>query len=51
MGAWEAARVPVSKGFHTITGDAPYGLSVYGYDSAASYGYPGGMTIPGEANP
>ncbi len=50
-GAWEVAWVQIEDGFHTISGTAPFGLSAYGYNSAASYGYPGGMTIPGEANP
>ena len=50
-GAWEIGYVSLSHGFHTITGDSEFSLSAYGYDSAASYGYPGGMTIPGEANP
>ena len=48
---WELAWLEVSHGVHTITGAKPFGLSAYGYDSAASYGYPGGMTIPGEVNP
>ena len=50
-GVWEIAWLELAEGFHTITGDAAFGLSAYGYNSAASYGYPGGMTIPGEANP
>ena len=50
-GAWERAWVEVTVGFHTVSGDEPFGLSAYGYNSAVSYGYPGGMTIPGEANP
>ncbi|MFT7624272.1 MAG: hypothetical protein ACI9WU_003459 [Myxococcota bacterium] len=50
-GTWELAWVLISDGIHTISGDQPFALSAYGYNSAASYGYPGGMTIPGEANP
>jgi len=50
-GSWEIAWILLSEGFHTVTGDAPFSLSAYGYNTAASYGYPGGMTIPGEANP
>jgi hypothetical protein len=50
-GAWEIGYITVSHGIHGITGDVPFSLSAYGYDNAASYAYPGGMTIPGEANP
>jgi hypothetical protein len=50
-GNWQIAWVQVSDGFHTITGDHPFSLSAYGYNDAASYGYPAGMIIPGEANP
>ena len=48
---WEIAWIKLNEGFHTVTGASPFSLSAYGYNSAASYGYPGGMTIPGEANP
>lgn len=50
-GKYELGWVEISDGVHTITSQEPFGLSAYGYDSAASYGYPGGMTIPGESNP
>ena len=50
-GAWEMAWVELTNGFHTVTGTEAFGLSAYGYNNAVSYGYPGGMTIPGEANP
>lgn len=48
-GAWERAWVQVEAGYHVIDGSAPFGLTAYGYAPAASYGYPGGMSIPGEA--
>ena len=30
---------------HTITGTAPFGLQVYGYDCNVSYAYPGGLNL------
>ncbi len=50
-GSWEVAYLEIGVGVHTIAGDAPFGLYAYGYNSAVSYGYPGGLAIPGEANP
>jgi len=50
-GAWEIGYIAVSHGVHGITGAVPFSLSAYGYDNAASYAYPGGITIPGEDNP
>lgn len=40
------ARVALSNannGFHTVTGSAPVGVSVYGYGQYTSYWYPGGV--------
>jgi hypothetical protein len=47
-GAWEAAYVALDPGVHEVSGDATFGLVAYGYNSAVSYGYPGGMTSPAE---
>jgi hypothetical protein len=47
-GAWERAWVKVEPGYHVIEGTDAFGLTAYGYAPAASYGYPGGMSIPGE---
>ncbi|MGB1220433.1 MAG: hypothetical protein ACPG43_02780, partial [Alcanivoracaceae bacterium] len=40
-----SAAVPVSLGVHNITADEPFGLYVYGFSDADSYGYPGGMGL------
>jgi hypothetical protein len=40
---WEVARITVADGVHTLTGSAPFGVMVLGYDSYDSYGYPGGL--------
>lgn len=37
------AQVHVSPGSHEIRADSGFGLFVYGYGGANSYGYPGGM--------
>lgn len=37
------AQVKVSGGSHYIRSDSAFGLYVYGFGSANSYGYPGGM--------
>ena len=50
-GAWERAWVQVEPGYHVIEGTNAFGLTAYGYAPAASYGYPGGMSIPGEDSP
>jgi hypothetical protein len=41
-------KMPVGKcdnGLHTIKSDAPFGITVWGYDSAASYAYPAGASV------
>ncbi len=35
----------VSDGVHVLTADSPVSLTVYGYDSAVSYGYAGAMGL------
>lgn len=42
------ARATLSKGGngnHTITGSAPFGITVYGYGQYTSYWYPGGLNL------
>ena len=46
---WEVGNVPVPEGVHEVTGDAPFGLTAYGYANKVSYAYPGGLNgIPTE---
>ena len=33
------------NGAHTAESEAPFGLTVWGFDQYASYGYPGGMSV------
>jgi hypothetical protein len=43
-----AVRVPLpsgGSGNHSITGDQPFGISVYGYGTYTSYWYPGGLDL------
>jgi len=54
-GDYEFTRVDLSvshqpqgncdNGVHTSDSEAPFGLTVWGFDSYASYGYPGGMSV------
>ncbi|MFT4702548.1 MAG: hypothetical protein ACI81R_000233 [Bradymonadia bacterium] len=44
-GDYHAARLLVPDGVHTITGDAPFGIMVHGYDSFVSYGFAGGLNL------
>ncbi len=34
-----------NNGAHTASSEVPFGLTVWGYDSYASYGYPAGMAV------
>ncbi|MSP15361.1 MAG: hypothetical protein EXR73_01900 [Myxococcales bacterium] len=36
---------PGMNGNHTMSGDAPFGISVYGYGQYTSYWYPGGLDL------
>ena len=36
---------PMAEGTHTVSADMPFGLTVYGYYSVGSYGYPGGSDV------
>jgi len=42
---YNALRCPVEDGPHTIIATEPVGISVYGYYSVGSYGYPGGADV------
>jgi hypothetical protein len=35
----------MDEGVHTVTGNEPFGLTVYGYYNVGSYGYPGGSDV------
>lgn len=44
----QKAKMPVGpcdNGLHTIKSDAPLGITVWGYDLAASYAYPAGASV------
>jgi hypothetical protein len=42
---YEQITCPLAEGHHTVSGDLPFGLSVYGYYSVGSYAYIGGSDI------
>lgn len=42
---FSGAQRPVALGTHNLSGPAPFGAFVYGFDSFDSYGYPGGMSL------
>lgn len=44
-GQYEYAWVEVEEGVHTLEGESAFALIVYGYSSAVSYGYPGGLNL------
>lgn len=44
-GPWQVARFLIGDGVHLILSDMPVGVTVYGYDSYVSYGYPGGLNL------
>jgi hypothetical protein len=45
------AQLAVNVGSHEITADSPFGLLVYGFDNADSYGYVGGFSAPSTLAP
>ncbi|MGM0558456.1 MAG: hypothetical protein ACQEVA_18875 [Myxococcota bacterium] len=46
---FEVGHVEVDPGVHTLDSAEPFGIQAYGFDSAVSYGYPGGLNLVGEA--
>ncbi|MEM1032410.1 MAG: IgGFc-binding protein [Myxococcota bacterium] len=54
-GTYEYLQLPIvtngagvggcNNGAHTASSEFPFGLTVWGYDNAASYGYPAGMAV------
>jgi hypothetical protein len=42
---FSGAQVAVALGSHTLGGPAPFGITVYGFAVADSYGYPGGLSL------
>jgi LPXTG-motif cell wall-anchored protein len=42
---FSGAQLSVALGSHTLAGPQPFGVSVYGFDFADSYGYPGGLSL------
>ena len=40
--SWSSAQLQVSTGSHTLRADQPFGIEIYGADSADSYAYVGG---------
>jgi hypothetical protein len=42
---YEFVQVPVEEGAHSVEGEEPFEILVYGYADAASYGYPGGSGL------
>ncbi|RYE77858.1 MAG: hypothetical protein EOO74_06235 [Myxococcales bacterium] len=45
FGAVRVALPTINDGNHTITGDQPFGITVYGYGQYTSYWYPGGLDL------
>jgi len=41
----EFAHIPVESGAHSLDGDEPFAVVMYGYDNAVSYSYPGGLNV------
>lgn len=44
-GTHAVARKKLSEGSHILQSDKPVGVTVYGWDTYVSYGYPGGMNL------
>lgn len=42
---FSGAQVDVELGSHTLSGPLPFGVHSYGFASADSYGYPGGLSL------
>jgi len=44
-GGYLLAQKKVEPGVHAVSGDAPFGLTAYGYACDVSYAYPGGLKL------
>gem|GEM_PF-2227181 len=42
---FSGAQLTVGTGTHTLVASLPFGAFMYGFDTADSYGYPGGMSL------
>ena len=42
---YEFAWIEVGEGTHILEGEEPFALTTYGYASAVSYGYAGGLNL------
>jgi hypothetical protein len=42
---YDALTCELQEGTHTVSSNLPAGLTVYGYYSVGSYGYPGGSDV------
>ncbi len=42
---YEQVTCPATEGHHVVTGDKPFGLSVYGYYNVGSYAFVGGSDV------
>lgn len=42
---FSGAKIPVLIGSHNLDATLPFGLTSYGFNSADSYGYPGGLAL------
>ena len=48
---YRLAQERVEPGVHSVTGDAAFGLTTYGYACDVSYAYPGGLKLQSIAQP
>ncbi len=51
LSGYGVARIKLPGGNHSITGDTPFGVVVYGYAAYTSYMYPGGLNLSVSAAP
>lgn len=47
VGTYEVGHVAVTPGVQNVESDEPFGLIAYGFDTAVSYAYPGGLDLVG----
>ncbi|MFO0551225.1 MAG: hypothetical protein U0271_22745 [Polyangiaceae bacterium] len=45
IGSYEFVNQPISEGSHSIRSATPFGVSIFGYTSATSYAFPGGLRL------